>query len=126
MQKFNRLSVADVMRVLFRIEGLNTGLKGGGSSHKLSAAFARITNTDNIEIARYGIERHLYYAKRCGTGVSVNALYEIIKDAESGMNYAEQNEIEAQEVRKLNSGIMPNKLFYEHLLRRVARKVAQS
>lgn len=126
MPNFNHLTIADAMAVLFRVEAMDTRRKRGGSSHKLSSLFGKLKTAQQAEIARYGIERHLYYCRKANTAISPMALAEIIRDASNGINQAEQNEIEAREVRELKRPLPISSLFGIHTLRRVGRKPALS
>lgn len=115
VRNFNRLSVADVMRFLMKMEAQLTSYRGG-SSHRLSYHFMALSTATAIEDARYGIERHLYYAKRNGSKASVAAINEIIKDAGQGVCLARENENEAHEARLKYGNAIPNTKFLTYSL----------
>ena len=100
MHTFNNLSLSNLVIVLGEIEQ-SMEVKRGGSAHRLLARFARISDPDNIELARYGIERHLYYCEKAGTAYDIHAIAEIITDAQNGESIARDNERDIAQARYL-------------------------
>ena len=68
----------------------------------LVSSFLTLTPIQH-DLAKYGIERHLYYCEKLKIEPSTSALREIIMDARHGMSIARENQIDTDRSSKTNN-----------------------
>lgn len=116
MQSFNSLTYKDIIEILFEYD---SGRDDG--QHGVIAQFRRLPDERAFEMARYGIERYVYYSRKLGTRIDPVALTEIIKDARKHISIAMILENEKREALALDG-----ERFTARLANVVARFMARS
>jgi hypothetical protein len=82
--KFNQLTIS---QILIHLHEAEIGLKHTKYPKKLVKPFLALSG-DQMELARFGIERHIYYCKRNDTAIEFHTYYEIIMDAKNDLSFA--------------------------------------
>ena len=88
MSKFNTLTNLDIERKIYEVE-INQHRSSPYYRASLLIGFLKLSQSQQ-ELARYGIERHLYYCDKNGNGYDFSAILEIIQDAKRNISIAKE------------------------------------
>lgn len=91
------MSINDIVRTLNRFDGIfnDTSTRNSHVARK----FLQLEG-ESVELARYGLERYLYHCHKIGTGIDRYAFTEIIDDANHGISYAMETEIDIAKAKE--------------------------
>ena len=113
LRQFNNYTVQDIVARLNHIDRI--AFDSTRASH-LAKKFLRLEG-EQLEMARYGLERYFYYCGLCGTSIDRYALTEIIDDAYHDISWAIENEIDIANAKEYYRNNPLSVEAFEHSLK---------